>query len=626
MGNGNPITSADPRNYTSSQSGIGDVINIGTEASLRNETLKANIDSASNLGSQNPFKKYNPKSLFYDGAKLDSNIATGSFLFYAFDGSRGTNQIVQDVYNNSESPAINQKISSPESKNPSASFLVRQTIELVNRNLAGSSTGRGITNNIVGGKSAPYYWKDFLYCKHYGKIPNNYMLTLRRYASPMNDNLSLPRQVKDNPKLYEQGAGVPVSQIVSWVGGDTGNKLSEVLKFSTGLKFKSREQDITVTQNAFSNGFFQDILQLEAFTKAVQTVVPDYDPNSTPILDILDVILGSSTDQSFKESIAPRINYQLLNKLVGSESEPGPLSGFNIFTPLDVITSTYVRDTGLDFSWGGLVINGSWELTSVGNVNTKAAMLDIMGNILSMATNYGNFISPFIKYNSEFPAIKFPGGDAGLEDFYRNPAKFFNNFIKDFNESATGTAGGDLKVSLVNNKQQISNIIASSKAKNASSLNTEGSSILERAGFSVLNYDKGNNFASKVQLPQSVLTGAPIGEWHLVVGNPMNPIAMIGNLICKSVEITFGDQLGPDDFPTEINAKFTLEHARPRERGEIESIFNRGDGRLYQSTVRTQSENNSAAAITTTDGTRPMDGRGRITSLTARTDTRANLQ
>jgi hypothetical protein len=106
----------------------------------------------------------------------------------------------------------------------------------------------------------------------------------------------------------------------------------------------------------------------------------------------------------------------------------------------------------------------------------------------------------------------------------------------------------------------------------------------------------------------------------------MNPIAMIGNLICKSVEITFGDQLGPDDFPTEINAKFTLEHARPRERGEIESIFNRGDGRLYQSTVRTQSENNSAAAITTTDGTRPMDGRGRITSLTARTDTRANLQ
>ena len=177
----NSKTSADASNFTNSQSGIGNVLNIGTESDLRTRTTKANIDAASNLGSQNPFKKYNPKSLFYDGAKLDSNIATGSFLFYAFDGSRGTNQIIQDVYNNSESPAINQKISSTESKNPSASFLVRQTIELVNRNLAGSSTGRGITNNILGGKSAPYYWKDFLYCKHYGKIPNNYMLTLRRY-------------------------------------------------------------------------------------------------------------------------------------------------------------------------------------------------------------------------------------------------------------------------------------------------------------------------------------------------------------------------------------------------------------------------------------------------------------
>ena len=58
---------------------------------------------------------------------------------------------------------------------------------------------------------------------------------------------------------------------------------------------------------------------------------------------------------------------------------------------------------------------------------------------------------------------------------------------------------------------------------------------------------------------------------------------MIGNLICKGVNISFSDALGPDDFPTSIKAEFTLSHARDRERGEIESIFNRGDGRLYQS-------------------------------------------
>lgn len=613
------ITPASSGNYTATQQN-GIIQSQGTESELKTKSTKTLIDAASNLGADNPFKKYNPKSLFYDGAKIDSPIATGAFLFYAFDGSRGNNQVIQNTYSNSESAANNKKISSLESRNPTAASLVRQADQLIQRSVGGNPTGRGINNSIIGGRSAPYYWKDFLYCKYYGMIPNNYMVTLRRYPTPMNDNLSLPRFVKDNPKLYEQGTGVPVSQIVTWVGGNTGNKLSDLLKFSTGLKFTPKTQNPTVEQNAFSKGFFQDLVQIQAFTDAVQKVVPTYDPAQTPILDLLDVILGSSTDQAFKETIAPRINYQLLNKLVGSQSEPGPLSGFNIFTPLDVVTSTYVRDTGLDFTWEGLNINVSYELTSVGNVNTKAALLDIMGNILSMGTNYGNFITPFTRYNSEFPAVGFPGGDAGLEEFYRNPKAFFDKFIKNFNESVTGTAAGDLKVSLENNKEKISQLIAKLKTDN----NGLSGGLAERGAFSIVNYDQGNNFASKVQLPQSLLTGAPIGEWHLTIGNPMNPIAMIGNLICTGVEITFGDTLGPDDFPTEINAKFTMKHARPRERGEIESIFNRGDGRLYQATVRTQSQNVSAGSITTTEGGSPIDGKGQINSLTGRTDYQTN--
>jgi hypothetical protein len=149
-----------------------------------------------------------------------------------------------------------RKISSLESRNPTAASLVRQADQLIQRSVGGNPTGRGINNSIIGGRSAPYYWKDFLYCKYYGMIPNNYMVTLRRYPTPMNDNLSLPRFVKDNPKLYEQGTGVPVSQIVTWVGGNTGNKLSDLLKFSTGLKFTPKTQNTTVEQNAFSKGFF----------------------------------------------------------------------------------------------------------------------------------------------------------------------------------------------------------------------------------------------------------------------------------------------------------------------------------------------------------------------------------
>jgi hypothetical protein len=77
---------------------------------------------------------------------------------------------------------------------------------------------------------------------------------------------------------------------------------------------------------------------------------------------------------------------------------------------------------------------------------------------------------------------------------------------------------------------------------------------------------------------------------------------MIGNLICTGVKIEFSERLGPDDFPAELKATFTLNHGRDRERGEIESMFNRGDGRLYQSTARVFSNTQSEGSKVTVNG------------------------
>jgi hypothetical protein len=77
---------------------------------------------------------------------------------------------------------------------------------------------------------------------------------------------------------------------------------------------------------------------------------------------------------------------------------------------------------------------------------------------------------------------------------------------------------------------------------------------------------------------------------------------MIGNLICTDITFNFNDVLGPDDFPTEITATVTLKPAREREKGEIESIFNRGNGRLYQSTAPAYSNSQSLGAYGTVRG------------------------
>ena len=81
---------------------------------------------------------------------------------------------------------------------------------------------------------------------------------------------------------------------------------------------------------------------------------------------------------------------------------------------------------------------------------------------------------------------------------------------------------------------------------------------------------------------RALLTGEPVGNWHLTVGNPLNPIMVIGNLICTDMKVEVGEELGPDDFPTELKVVYTLEHGMPRDKSGIQSMFNRGSGRIYQ--------------------------------------------
>jgi hypothetical protein len=292
------------------------------------------------------------------------------------------------------------------------------------------------------------------------------------------------------------------------------------------------------------------------------------------------------------------------------EKNAGLLSEY-IWTSVDVVNRTNIRDIGLPFTWGsgdGITVTFEYDLTSVGEVNTKASMLDIIGNLLSIGTNYGSFLTPDFRYNSNFPAFGFPGGSRGLEMFYRDPIQFVLDYAEELvNPASSAKTSADINKGSFGDNNDIS------KLKNALETVTKNNGN-PAAAIEAIKKEFGGaagrllqttftpGFFEQYQFPASLLTGAPIGEWHLVVGNPCNPIAMIGNLICEKVKIDFGEALGPDDFPTSVKAVFSLKHGRDRERGEIESIFNRGDGRLYQSSMPTTSNSQSYDAISTVDG------------------------
>lgn len=572
------------------------------------------VSSYSNLGSNNPYKGPTARTLFYE-AGMRSPGKYGQFLFYSL--GNGGNDFI-DSYYRSESSDYNRNVSSLESKNPSAGFLVRQTEQLKAASDANTGILQGLLGSfegsIIGGLSAPYSWKDFLYCKHYGTIPNNYMITLRRFPGPVLDNLSIPGKKSDLRSTEDHtaaGLGRPVAQAVTWFGGNTGNSLSTLLGFSTGISWKSSTQSDERVQEAFSKGIFQD-KPLDFFGENLKKLSGVAGDVFTTISGLASGVMVA-TDESEASTRAMRAK-----GLRDRAKTGGGIMSEYIWTSVDVIKDGWVRDVGLDFTWDGLSVIFEYELTSVGEVNSKAAMLDILGNLLSIGTNYGTFLTPDIRYNSSFEAIGFPGGDEGLQEFYRDPL----NWLITYGANIAAIVNGGNQGSNSNNGEPVETIGSEngsltsdelSKVKNMlAGISKSGGNIQDAMkdlqkelgddASRFLKYAFTQDFLEKYQSPISFLTGAPIGEWHLTIGNPCNPIAMIGNLICEDVSIEFGEALGPDDFPTSLKATFTLKHARSRERGEIESIFNRGDGRLYQSSQNTSSNQQSYGSFADTAG------------------------
>ena len=91
-------------------------------------------------------------------------------------------------------------------------------------------------------------------------------------------------------------------------------------------------------------------------------------------------------------------------------------------------------------------------------------------------------------------------------------------------------------------------------------------------------------YACEEPRPASVVTNGKLniaansGFWHVTIGNPRNPIAVIGNLIIDKTEMSFGDTpLGLDDFPTELKVSVTLKHCKPRDMVGIGHMFTKGE-------------------------------------------------
>jgi len=385
-------------------------------------------------------------------------------------------------------------------------------------------------DNVKRGKS--YKFQDFAYCKYWQKVPNNYLITLRRFPFPTSDNLEAAGENHKDGEKYEKEMLQPVATAVTWLGESTGNKISALLGgIESGLNWK----DITAEVN---------------------TVFPGTpgDAGAGPLPGIAKW-LGLITGEN-----------ETLNNNVNTNVPPDPYTdgpwNNKVIGGLNVINSTKARERGLKFAHK-IELVFEYEARSIGGINTKAAMLDIMSNLLVLSSATASFWGGQNRFRPGSPGNTAPflGGKKGRAAFMKGDAiGFLDAVTSQFTDAANA----------------ISDFFASAMKDPIGSIKS-----LIAGGASSLMKDNIASHGSAATGMKAILTGEPVGEWHLTVGNPFNPMMMIGNLICTGIKFEFNEELGPDDFPTELKATISLEHGMPRDRDAIESMFNGGGGRLY---------------------------------------------
>jgi hypothetical protein len=391
-----------------------------------------------------------------------------------------------------------------------------------------------------------YNYSDFAYCKHLGKFPNNYLITLRRFGAPCGDRIDLRTYSsikKEDEKVQHHMPDI--GRLITWMG-TPGNEIGNILKYTYGMQWDEQTAEIDDTQEGHGD-----------------------DPG--PLASIFNMANSNYRQQVMKGMAGANFSGKTyMEKMVGEGNMKGPYDKATwdkmydktkVYGPVDVIDKSKKRKRGLMFEQK-FTLTFDYELRSYYGVNGKAAMMDLLGNILATTYTHGTFWGGERRFVgnvqdnifANLPIFKL-ADSGGLN----NPSAVLEAFMDSVHQGAQAFTQG---VEGESTQDKIKNL-----AKDIGGMLLGG--MLNKLG-------RPHKYALA-----SLMSGAPVGCWHLTVGNPKSPILEVGNLVCTGSEIEHYGPLGLDDFPTGIRVKINLEHGKPRDIMGIEQMYGRGDTRIY---------------------------------------------
>ena len=394
-----------------------------------------------------------------------------------------------------------------------------------------------------------YAYSDFMYCKHLGRVSNNYLITLRRFPSPVDDFIGFVGDYEPNnpdPNFsYSSKNPACIGCMVTWLGV-SGNELNNILKYNYRMPFKEQQSQMEDSKtDADSNTTLLGGL-FSGFDKSYQKQY-----------------LEGRGGEAFNSAMYSMFNIKLGNPPYTDHR--GFKDRNKVYGPIDAIKSTYIRsDEGLVFNHK-MTLVFEYELRSYNGINPRQAMLDLISNILNVTYITGSFWGGGIKsygaaQSNIFTNLNIFKCKGGFTDFADAMAKDLSDIGSRFS-SALGFGGGE----------EFTLAGAWNALKGA--LNTLGGMLM-------------GGMLNKLGRPQkamynSLLSPAPIGFWHVTIGNPKAPIMSIGNMIITNVQIEHNGPLGLDNFPTGLKVTVELDRGKPRDLRDIEKLYMHGNDRIY---------------------------------------------
>lgn len=394
----------------------------------------------------------------------------------------------------------------------------------------------------------PYAYTDFMYCTHYGKVPNNRLVTLRRYPYPVGDSLKLSRT--DSTKN-----AIPIAQAVTWFGSDTGNDLNKLGVFSWDMKWETlevQEQEITGNEVTLS-----DLLK---------TISSSDIPGGAVLSQFLETSYAAieGSDATIQQVSGYEDKIQKYQKALYTT---GPYWN-RIYGPVNVIHKSSRRGRGMqENKWQSEIsINFSYKFRSFNGLSPKIAALDLISNFINLTYNDAQFLGQLARY---YPKT-------GLK-FSPTVTEALGKIMTSWGTTYSG-----------NNSSEYNKLIESmfkAMELGGSKLLTQPDKVLGDAVQTAASMKLAAAMPGLISI-KSALSDRPVGEWHIVVGNPMNPIFVMGDLVCSSVDMIWDTEMGPDDFPTGVTFKVSLKQGKPRDKTAIERMLNLGQTKLTNGTVR----------------------------------------